>query len=74
MIKHSGKSMAVALVFPVLGGLRGEQMEKTIVCCRNRPTEIDLFRLLRQLKFRQENRMLKQVVVIRHPISRKPLP
>ena len=35
MIKHPGKSISLALVFPVLGGLRGEQMEQTVLCCRN---------------------------------------
>src|ERR1700722_9748104 len=66
MIEHPGKSIPLALVFPVLGGLRREQMEKTVVCRRNRATKIDLFRLLRSIEVRQENSVLNQVIVIGH--------
>ena len=66
MIKQSGKSIPLALMFPVLGGLCRQQMEKTVVCRRNRAAKIDLFRFVRQIEFRQENSVLNQVVVIRH--------
>jgi hypothetical protein len=52
MIKHSGKSIPLALVLPVLGSFRGEQMEKSVVCCRDRAAKIDLFRIVRQIEFR----------------------
>ena len=74
MIKYPGKSIPLALVFPIPGGLRCEQMEKTVVCCRNRTAKIHLFRVVRQIELGQENRMLNQVVVIGQSISRKPFP
>ena len=66
VIEHPGKSLPLALVFPVLGRLGREQMEKTIVRCRNRAAKIDLFRFVWQIEFRQENSVPNQVVVIGH--------
>lgn len=66
MIKHSGKSAPLILMFPVRCGFRRQQMEKAIVCGRNRAAEIDLLRLVRQIEFRQEDSLLNQVVMIRH--------
>ena len=66
MIEHSGKSIPLVLVFPILGSLRGEQVEKTLVCGRNGAAKIDLPRLFRQIEFRQKNSVLNQVVMIRH--------
>jgi hypothetical protein len=66
MIKHSGKSSPLILMFPVLSGFGRQQMEKSVICRRNRAAKIDLFGVVRQIEFRQENSVLNQFVVIRH--------